>query len=264
MNQFATLEIHQKDRSFVISLNRPELHNAFDQRMIAELTEVFRTIDKRQGVRSVVLTGQGRTFCAGADLAMMKAAAEYDFEQNVAEGELIFDLMMAIDRCPLPVVGRINGSAIGGGAGIVSCCDIVIAVDRAKFSFSEARLGLVPAVISPFVIAKIGQTNARELFLTGERFDARHAQRIGLIHHVVKEETLDNTVAQRLTELNKAAPGAQTAAKEIIHKTTGLHNPVTGSELAEIIANHRNSAEGREGMNAFLDKRLPWWQENGE
>jgi methylglutaconyl-CoA hydratase len=232
--------------------------------MIAELTDLFRTVDKRKDVRSVVLTGQGRTFCAGADLAMMQAAAESDFEQNVAEGELIFNLMMAIDRCPLPVGGRINGSAIGGGAGIVSCCDIVIAVDQAKFSFSEARLGLVPAVISPFVIAKIGQTNARELFLTGERFDARHAQRIGLVHHVVNEENLDDTVAQRLAELKMAAPGAQAAVKEIIQKTAGLHNPNRGSELAEIIANHRKSAEGREGMNAFLEKRLPWWQEKGE
>lgn len=264
MSQYATLEIHQENKSLVVSLNRPELHNAFDQRMITELTEVFRAVDKRQGVRSVVLTGQGSTFCAGADLSMMKAAAESDFEQNVAEGELIFNLMMAVDRCPLPVVGRINGSAIGGGAGLVSCCDIVVAVDRARFSFSEARLGLVPAVISSFVIAKIGQSYARELFLTGERFDARYAQRIGLVHHVVKEENLDDTVAQRLAELNMAAPGAQAITKEIIQKTTSIHNLITGSELAEIIANRRNSAEGREGMSAFLEKRLPRWQENGE
>jgi methylglutaconyl-CoA hydratase len=181
----------------------------------------------------------------------------------VAEGAMIFNLMMAIDHCPLPVVGRINGSAIGGGAGLVSCCDIVVAVERAKFSLSEVRLGLVPAVISPFVIAKIGQTNARELFLTGERFDAHHAYRIGLVHHVVNKEALDEVIAQRLAELNMAAPGAQTVAKEIIQETAGLHNPYRGRELAEIIANRRSSAEGREGMNAFLEKRLPWWQEKG-
>lgn len=264
MNHYSRLEISQRSESIFVSLNRPELHNAFDQSMIAELTDFFRNIDERLDVRFVILTGKGRTFCAGADLTMMKAATEYDYERNVAEAESIFDLMLAIDSCPLPVVGRINGSAIGGGAGLVSCCDIVVAVDRARFSFSEARLGLIPAVISPFVIAKIGQSNVRELFLTGEQFNAVHAQRIGLVHHVVGEDALDRTVDERLAELHMAAPGAQAAAKKVIQKISALHDPSARTELVKTIAKRRSSEEAREGMGAFLGKRSASWQEKGE
>ena len=195
---------------------------------------------------------------------MMKDAAEFDYEQNVAEAESIFDLMMAVNSCPKAVIGRINGSAIGGGAGLVCCCDIAVAVDRAKFSFSESRLGLVPAIISPFVIAKIGESNARELFLTGERFDAYHAQKIGLVHHVVGEDSLDITINNRIAELHMAAPGAQIAAKELIQKPHSIHSPAARDRLSRTIALRRNSDEGIEGMSAFLDKRLPSWQEESE
>lgn len=146
----------------------------------------------------------------------MRAAADYTFEQNVADGQAIFNLMMAVDSCPQPVVGRINGAAIGGGAGLVSCCDIVVASERATFAFSEARLGIAPAVISPFVLSRIGPGHARELFLTGERFDVRRAQAIGLVHHVAAESELDAVVAERVTQLLQAAPGAQAAIKELI------------------------------------------------
>ena len=243
-----------------VTLNRPDLHNAMNPAIVAALTDIFNDLPARDDVRAVVLTGRGRSFCAGADLAAMRAAADFTFDQNVADGRAIFDLMLAIDRCPQPVVGRVNGPAIGGGVGLVSCCDIVVAVERAVFAFSEARLGIVPAVISPFVLAKIGPAAARELFLTGERFDARRARAIGLVHHVVDEEELDAAVAERVGQLLQAAPGAQTTVKELIHTVAFRPKESTRDYTAETIARRRASDEGREGMSAFLEKRKPRWQ----
>lgn len=254
------IERRQDGAILTLALNRPETHNAFNPSMIAELTRQFLTISVEDGTRVVVLTGNGRSFCAGADLASMRAAADYTFEQNVADGHAIFDLMMAADRCPLPVIGRVNGAAIGGGVGLVSCCDIVIAAEEAVFGFSEARLGIVPAVISPFVVSKIGPTNARELFLTGERFDARRAQSIGLVHHVVPLEALDEAVAERAGQLLQAAPGAQGVVKELMRVVPFQPKEALRDYTAELIASRRASDEGREGMSAFLDKRRPSWQ----
>ena len=245
-----------------IALNRPELHNAMNPALIAGLTHAFAERAQAADVRVIVLTGNGRSFCAGADLAAMRAAADYTFEENVADGGAIFDLMLAIDRCPRPVIGRINGPAIGGGVGLVSCCDIVVAVERAVFAFSEARLGIVPAVISPFVLARIGPSYARELFLTGERFDARRAQAIGLVGHVVAEAELDTAVAERVEQLLQAAPGAQATAKDLIHTVTFQPKESLREITATTIAARRASDEGREGMSAFLEKRKPWWQQS--
>lgn len=244
-----------------VTLNRPDQHNALNPAIMAELTRIFSELLARPEVRVVVLTGRGRSFCAGADLTFMRAAADYTFSQNVADGQAIFDLMLAVDRCPQPVIGRVNGAAIGGGVGLVSCCDIVVAVERATFAFSEARLGIVPAVISPFVLARIGPAHARELFLTGERFDARRAQAVGLVNHVVAEEELDTAVAGRVAQLLQAAPGAQAAAKELIHTVAWRPKESVRAYTAETIARRRASDEGREGMGAFLEKRKPWWQE---
>ena len=229
--------------------------------MIAELTAVFQTIPSREDVRVVVLTGNGRSFCAGADLGFMRAAADYTFAENVQDGEAIFDLMLMVEHCPKPVVARVNGAAIGGGVGLVSCCDIVVAVERAKFGFSETRLGILPAVISPFVLAKIGVGNGRELFLTGERFDAQHAQRIGLVNHVVPEAELDTKITERVAQLLQAAPGAQSAAKTLIQYVAHQPKPAMREYTTNLIARRRDSDEGREGMSAFLQKRKPWWQE---
>jgi methylglutaconyl-CoA hydratase len=229
--------------------------------MVAELTAVFREISQREDIRLVVLTGNGRSFCAGADLTAMRAAADFTYEQNIADGEAIFDLMAAIDGCPKPVIGRINGAAIGGGAGLVSCCDYVVAVEQAKFGFSEARLGIVPAVISPFVLAKIGAAHGRVLFMTGERFDAHHAQRIGLVHEVVAGEgELDAKVAERIHEFLQAAPGAQAAVKELIRAVASQPKEDMRPYTTNLIAQRRASAEGREGMSSFLQKRPPKWQ----
>jgi methylglutaconyl-CoA hydratase len=244
-----------------ITLNRPEHHNAFNPAMVKALTETFHRLGERNDLRMVILTGSGRSFCAGADLASMKAAATRSHEDNLKDAEGIFDLMAAVDSCPLPVVGRINGSAIGGGVGLVSCCDITVAVDRAMFGFSETRLGLVPAVISPFVIAKIGDNNARELFLTGERFDAWRAKEIGLIQHVSDESNIDEKIDERVQELLKAAPGAVRAAKRLVTTVAGKSPNDLRPYTTQMIAERRSSDEGREGTNAFLEKREPWWRE---
>lgn len=262
------VEWRQEGAVVTLALNRPESHNAFTPEMMATLHELLAKAADRDDVRVIVLTGNGRSFCAGADLAFMRAAADYTFEQNVADGQAIFDLMRAVDECPKPVVGRINGAAIGGGTGLVSCCDIVVAVERATFGFSEVRLGIVPAVISPFVLAKIGPGNGRQYFLTGERFKATEARQMGLVHHVVADEAaLDAKVAERVEQLLQAAPGAQAAAKALIRnvayqeKTAVRAHTTVRAHTAELIAQRRASDEGKEGMSAFLEKRLPWWQE---
>ena len=262
------VEWRQEGAVVTLALNRPESHNAFTPEMMATLHELLAKAADRDDVRVIVLTGNGRSFCAGADLAFMRAAADYTFEQNVADGQAIFDLMRAVDECPKPVVGRINGAAIGGGTGLVSCCDIVVAVERATFGFSEVRLGIVPAVISPFVLAKIGPGNGRQYFLTGERFKATEARQMGLVHHVVADEAaLDAKVTERVEQLLQAAPGAQAAAKALIRnvayqeKTAVRAHTTVRAHTAELIAQRRASDEGKEGMSAFLEKRLPWWQE---
>lgn len=243
-----------------VRLNRPDTHNALTPEMISELTRLFRSLAAREDVRVVVLTGNGRSFCAGADLGAMRAAADFTYEENVADGQAIFDLMLAIDACPKPTVARVNGAAIGGGAGLISCCDCVVAVDRAVFAFSETRLGIVPAVISPFVLAKIGPAQARELFLTGERFDALRAQRAGLVQHVTTPDDLDAFVNNRVTQFLESAPGAQAAAKQLIRTVAYQPPEAMRDYTTNLIAERRASDEGREGMSAFLEKRPPWWQ----
>jgi methylglutaconyl-CoA hydratase len=255
-----TITVALAEGVLTVALNRPDVHNAMSPQLIQDLTALFRGLGQRDDVRVIILTGNGRSFCAGADLASMRAAADYDFTQNLADGQAIVDLMQAVDHCPKPVVGRINGAAIGGGVGLVSCCDIAIAVERAVFSFSEVRLGLIPAVISPYVLAKIGAGYARELFLTAERFDARQAWRIGLIHHVVPEEELEDKVAETVNKLLAGAPGAQAASKELIRTVAGNGEEENRLYTANLIAERRASDEGREGMNAFLEKRKPRWQ----
>lgn len=257
------IALRYKEGVLTVALNRPESHNAMNPAMIRALMDVFADVEQRDDVRVVVLTGHGRSFCAGADLAFMRAAADYTFEQNVADGEVIFDLMMRVDRCPKPVVGRVNGAAIGGGVGLVSCCDIVVAVEGAQFGLSETRLGILPAVISPFVLAKIGPGAGRELFLTGERFDAHHARHIGLVQHVVAEAELDDKVNERVMHLLQAAPEAQAAAKELIRAVAYQPKEAMRRYTAELIARRRASDEGREGMTAFLEKRRPFWQMKG-
>lgn len=244
-----------------VTLNRPQSHNALTPEMIVALREHFEAFAKDESIRVIVLRGAGRSFCAGADLGAMRAAAEFSFDENVADGEAIFDLMQAVANCPKAVVAAVQGAAIGGGAGLVSCSDISVAVRGTVFAFSEVRLGIVPAVISPFVTRKMSAGAVRELFLTGERFDAARAKEAGLVQHVVADmAALEAAVADRVAQLLQAAPGAQAAVKQLLREVGGLSTAEAREVTSELIARRRASSEGREGMSAFLEKRKPWWQ----
>jgi methylglutaconyl-CoA hydratase len=257
----SVVEVTKMGPAVIVALNRPEVHNALNQQIMAETTAVFNDLRDDDSVRVVVLTGNGRSFCAGGDLKMMREASDYTFDQNKAGGYEIFDLLATLNEFPKPLVGRINGSALGGGVGLVSCCDIVVAVERAKFGLTEVRLGIVPAVISPYVLAKIGVSNARQLFLTGERFGAAYAKEIGLVHHVVTDEAeLDTKVQERVGQLLAASPHAQAVAKNLIRTVAYQPIPTVREFTAQTIAECRDSDDGREGMSSFLEKRRPWWQ----
>ena len=244
-----------------VRLNRPEQHNAMTPLMIRRIAETFNELSADPDVRVVVLTGTGRSFCAGADLGSMRAASDFTMAENKADAYGIFDMLEAVDSCSKPVLARVNGAAIGGGSGLVCCADIAVAVERAKFGYSEVRLGIVPAVISPYVLAKIGPWHARELFLTGERFDAAAAKRYGMVHHIVADQAdLDAKVAERVEALLGAAPGAQAAIKKLIPQVAFQPKDSVREVTAQLITEVRAGPEGKEGMSAFLEKREPWWR----
>jgi methylglutaconyl-CoA hydratase len=232
-----------------IALARPERRNAFDAALIAELTAAFA--DVASGVRAVVLSGDGPSFSAGADVEWMRSSIDLSYAENVADALRLRALLDAIDSCPAPVVARVQGHALGGGCGLVACCDVVAAEPDAQFAFSEVRLGIVPAVISPFALAKIGSGAARRYFVTGERFGAAVALRIGLVHEVADD--LDAAVDRLVGELLAAGPQAARAAKELARE------PLPADETARRIAERRTSSEGQEGLKAFLEKRAPRW-----
>jgi methylglutaconyl-CoA hydratase len=245
-----------------ITLQRPDVHNAFDASVIAELRSTFAGLAREDAValRAVVLAGDGPTFCAGADLGWMRAAMSLDVEGNEADAMAMADMFEAIDTCPAPVVARVHGAALGGGMGLCAVADLVIAESGTKFGFTETRLGILPAVISPFVVAKIGESHARALFPGGRRFDAVRAQRIGLVHEVVEgEAALDAAVESAVADLLAAGPTAARAAKAIIREVRGLSHGSTKWHTARVIARQRVSAEAREGFEAFAEKRRPAW-----
>ena len=232
-----------------VTLARPERRNAFDAALIAELAEAFVDVGR---ARAVLLAGDGPSFSAGADVEWMRASAELSYEENLADATALRRMLEAIDRCPAPVVARVQGHALGGGCGLVACSDVVVAAEDAVFAFSEVKLGIVPAVISPFALAKIGPGAARRYFVTGERFDAAKALRIGLVHEVAHD--LDASVDRVLRELRTAGPRAARAAQRLV-----LDAPLDGPETARRIAERRTSAEGQEGLHAFLERRPPEW-----
>ena len=246
-----------------VTLSRPDRHNAFDASLIAELRAAFDGLarETEESLRAVVLAGDGPSFCAGADVDWMRAATTLDTEANEQDALAMADMFEAIDTCPAPVVARVHGAALGGGMGLLAVSDIVIAESGTRFGFTETRLGILPAVISPFVIAKIGESNARALFPGGRRFDALRAQRIGLVHEVVEgEAALDAAVDVAITDLLAAGPTAARAAKSIIREVRGLPHGSTKWHTARIIARQRTSAEAAEGFAAFTEKRDPSWK----
>ncbi len=256
------LSIADQDRVRRIALNRPEVHNAFDDALIAELTAAIDDAGRDESVRAVVLTGEGESFSAGADLNWMRGMAQASEQENRDDSSRLARLMRRLQFCPKPTIARVNGAAFGGGVGLVACCDIAIGVEDAKFGLTEVKLGLVPAVISPYVIAAIGLRQARRLFLTGEFFDAAAAQRIGLLHEAVQREQLDEAVQRVLGFLGKAGPQAQAEAKTLALGMAGLDEAGAeriDEENAALIARLRVSAEGQEGLGAFLGKRAAFW-----
>jgi len=256
---FRHLDVRREGVVEYVTLNRPDVRNAFNDGMIAELTWWADAAAKDATLRAVVLAGAGPVFCAGADLEWMRQVAAYTHEQNLDDAHAMARMFMALDRLPVPLVGRVHGAALGGGTGLVAVCDIVVAADDAQFGFTEVKLGLIPAVIGPFVLAKIGRSAARELFLTGARFDATRARTLGLVHAVLPPDQLDTTVAEYVREVLSGAPGAIAATKRLI-ADLARRNPSDAAALcAEAIAERRASPEGREGIAAFLEKRAPRW-----
>jgi methylglutaconyl-CoA hydratase len=238
-----------------VTLARPDVRNAFNADVIRELHAIFTRLSDDPAVRAVVLSGEGKVFCGGADINWMRASLELSFDQNVADAERMSEMYRAIDRCTKPVIARIHGAALGGGAGLAAVCDVAIAGDDALFGFTETKLGIIPAVISPFVLAKIGASYARALFLTGERFGAERARTIGLVHEVVALADLDAAVDRVLGELRTAGPSAVAAAKQLIPAVTAASYEASKTLTARAIAKQRVTPEGQEGLRAFLERR---------
>jgi methylglutaconyl-CoA hydratase len=256
------LLVTQRGAVAEIALNRPQIHNAFDDALIAALTKTLQSLERDPAVRAVVLTGSGASFSAGADLNWMRGMAAASEEDNRADSLRLATLMRTLNFLAKPTIARVNGSAYGGGVGLVACCDVAIGSDGAKFSLSEVKLGLVPAVISPYVTAAIGVRQVRRLFVSGEVFDAAEALRIGLLHESVGTDQLDAAVERALHFLAKGGPLAQAEAKRLALRIAGMTPESAEREdarNAELIARLRVSAEGQKGLGAFLDKRAPDW-----
>ncbi len=242
-----------------VILARPEVRNAFDDALIAELTRVFFDFAADFKTRVVLLSGEGPVFCAGADIQWMRRAGSYSREENELDAGKMARMLRAIDACPLPVIALAQGAAIGGGVGLVAAADIAIAAEGTVFSLAEVKLGILPSVISPYVLRAIGPRQARDLFLTGDRFDAAEAFRIGLVHQVVAAGELEAAAARRVASLATSAPEAIGAAKKLIEQVTGLGPEEAMPLTVRTIAERRASAEAREGLSAFLEKRRPSW-----
>ena len=254
------LRIERSAAVLTLWLNRPTLHNAFDAALIAQLTAALEAAGRDEQVRAVVLAGQGASFSAGADMQWMRGMAAASEDANREDSLALARLMRTLDELPKPTIARVQGAAFGGGVGLVACCDIAIASTSARFGLTESRLGLLPAVISPYVIDAIGPRQARRWFATGEHFDAETALRIGLVHQLIEPERIDEAVQRQLGLLDKAGPVASASAKDLVRRVSvGRDRDALDRDNAALIARLRVSAEGQEGLGAFLDKRAPHW-----
>ncbi len=256
---YLTIEAGFQGRVAIVTLRRPRVHNAFNAQVIEELTGAFRELSEDEALHAVVLTGEGASFSAGADVNWMREMASFTEEQNLEDARRMAAMLQTIQDCPCAVIARVNGAALGGGVGLLAVCDLVIATEQARFALSEVKLGIAPAVISPYVIRKIGQSQARALFLTGERFSAARALTLGLVHAVVPVEQLDEAVQNALHELLASGPRALRAAKQLALKVGEMDAGRALAYTSETIARLRVSAEGQEGLRAFLEKRQPDW-----
>ena len=266
MGEFVQVAMEQRELGTVarVTLSRPELHNAFNEVMIQELQAVFAGFTRQSDVRVVVLQAESKSFCAGADLNWMKKMVDYTFEQNVEDAHALASMLRTIHDCPKPVIARVHGAAFGGGVGLVAACDMAVALDSASFSLSEVKLGLLPAVISPFVLKKIGSGSAHRYFLTAERFSAAEALRIGLIHDTAPDvEALDARVDVLINALLANGPEAVAQCKVLIEQVCHVEWSRAVDITTKMIAERRSSREGQEGMKAFLEKRSPSWTQAG-
>jgi len=257
----ATLDIRRDGAVARVFLNRPELRNAFNSTVIAELTTAFRQLGADDSLRAIVLGGHGKAFCAGGDLNWMRAMADYSWDQNRDDAQALADMFWTIHQCPLPVIGRIQGDCYAGAVGLAAVCDVLVASDAAHFCLSEARIGLLPGTIGPFVLKAMGEQAARRYFITAERFSAAEAHRIGFVHALTTPEALDSTVDAIVASLLANGPAAVKASKRLVQDMAGL--PITDAlraETARRIADIRASDEGKEGISAFLAKRDPAWK----
>ncbi len=258
----SALRIEHRGPVAWVWLARPEVHNAFGVELIVELTLAFTTLASSEPTRVVVLAGEGSSFSAGADVNWMKRSLEYTVEENIADARRLEGLFAAITDCPRPVIARVHGAALGGGAGLVAACDFAVAAEGAKFGFTEVRLGIVPAVISPFVLGKIGAGAARPLFLTGERFDAARALRVGLVQEVTAPEALDGAVDKLVKHLLACGPRAIATAKTLVARVPHLSREEAREFTTRLIAETRVTPEAQEGLRAFLEKRPASWSQS--
>ncbi|HZY66109.1 MAG: enoyl-CoA hydratase-related protein [Actinomycetota bacterium] len=260
MDGYENLKVRADGFVLHVSLNRPDTRNALNAGLIADLTDCFEQVAEDETVRVVVLSGEGRSFCAGADIGYMRDTANFTYEENLEDARRLAAMYRAVEACPKPVVAAVRGAAIGGGAGLVAAADVVLAEEGTVFAFSEVRLGIAPATIAPFVVRKIGLSQARTLFLVGERFDAGRAQEIGLVHEAVPEDRLDETVEEKVSQLLKGGPRAQAATKGLLDELrSAAPDEITGL-MAHRIAALRTGVEGQEGLGAFMEKRKPAWR----
>ncbi len=248
-----TVSVTVSDGIARVTLTRPDVRNTFNAETIAALDRTFESLGEHEAVRAIVLSGEGKVFCGGADVNWMRASLELSYDSNQADAERMSDMFRRIDRCPKPTIARVHGAALGGGAGLVAVCDVAISTPDALFGFTETKLGIIPAVISPFVLAKIGASHARALFLTGERFGAQRARDIGLVHEVADD--LDAAVERVIGELRTAGPHATAAAKKLVADVRASGYDESRRLTAAAIAKQRTSPEGQEGLRAFLERR---------
>jgi methylglutaconyl-CoA hydratase len=256
---YETIVVEKDGRVARLWLNRPDVRNAFNAVMIRELRDALRALGGDEALRVVILSGRGTSFCAGADLNWMREIIRFSYDQNLAESLELAALHWELYSLPKPTIARVNGPAIGGGAGFLSACDMAVASTDAVFGLSEVKIGLVPACIAPYVVRRIGESRARQYFLTGERIDARRACEIGLVHAVAEPEKLDGKVGEWVGLLLSSGPEAVAKAKELLRKVPGMDAAEVRRFTAEMIAGLRTSPEGQEGMAAFLEKRKPRW-----
>ena len=261
MSSYKHLSVGHGDAVATVFLARPDARNALNAGLIGELTRCMEELAGNEGVRVVVLTGEGDFFCAGADVGYMRDAAEFSYEENMEDARGLAAMFRAVEECPKPVVARVRGAAIGGGIGLVAAADVAVAEEGTLFAFSEVRLGISPATIAPFVLRKIGPSHTRALFLTGERFDVQRAQEIGLVHEVTSEGNLDAVVGEKIEGLLAGGPEALSVTKALLRELRDAAPGEATEIMARRIAELRTGEEGQEGLGAFLEKREPAWRE---